>query len=74
MPRLDDALARTLDFGDTAGSSPPNHPGSRAALRLAAADGLLRNADKYKVLEKRRRQAQIKARHALGLTEMPEGR
>jgi len=73
MPRLDDALARTLDFGDT-GSSTPNHPVSRAGLRLAAAGGLLCNADKYKVLERRRRQAQIKARHALGLTEMPEGR
>ena len=73
MARMDDSLARTLDFGDT-GPNNPTHPGSRAGLRLAAAGGLLRHADKYKVLEKRRRQAQIRARHALGLIDMMEGR
>jgi hypothetical protein len=36
-------------------------------LRLAARPGGLRGPDKYKVLEHRRRQAQIKARRLLDL-------
>src|SRR5688500_16075559 len=38
-------------------------------LRLARPGGALRGPDKYKVLEHRRRQAQIKARHLLELME-----
>jgi hypothetical protein len=62
MVRFDGSLARTLDFGEKASSSRPNR------RRL----GLLRGPDKYKVLERRRRTAQIKARHALDLIEMME--
>jgi hypothetical protein len=73
MARFEGSLARPLDFGDTTVNA-PIHSGARAGLRLAAPGGLLRGPDKYKVLEKRRRQAQIKARHALNLIDMMEGR
>lgn len=72
MARFEGSLARTLDFGDTATAAV--HSGARAGLRLASPDGLLRGTDKYKLLEKRRRQAQIRARHALNLIDMMEGR
>ena len=62
MVRFDGSLARALDFGEMASSSRPNR------RRL----GLLRGPDKYKVLEHRRRTAQIRARHALDLIEMME--
>jgi hypothetical protein len=42
-------------------------------LRLASAAGVLRGPDKYKVLEHRRRQAQIKARRLLDLMAEGEG-
>ncbi len=73
MARFEGSLARTLDFGDTT-TPPPVYSGARAGLRLASPGGLLRGADKYKVLEKRRRRAQIAARHALNLIDMMEGR
>jgi hypothetical protein len=73
MARFDDSLARTLDFGETATPAPAISMG-RAGLRLASPGGLLRGPDKYTVLEKRRRRAQIKARHVLGLVDMMEGR
>ncbi|MFL6279752.1 MAG: hypothetical protein ACJ731_06560 [Vicinamibacterales bacterium] len=75
MERFDGSLARTLDFGETtvyqrmvgrrdaAGAS-----SSRPTRRL----GLLHRPDKYKVLERRRRTAQINARHALDLIELME--
>ena len=66
--RFDGSLARQFDFGDldtpvrgaalAAGSKP---------LRLAARPAGLRGPDKYKVLDHRRRQAQIKARRLLDL-------
>jgi hypothetical protein len=62
MVRFDGSLARALDFGGMPSSSRPNR------RRLS----LLRGPDKYKVLEHRRRTAQIKARHALDLIEMME--
>ena len=71
MARFDGSLARTLDFGDAA---PAVHSGGRAGLRLAAPGGLLRGPDKYKVLEHRRRRAQIRARRALSLIDVMEGR
>ena len=72
MARFDGSLARTLDFGDT--TTAAIHAGTRAGLRLASPGGVLRGADKYKLLEKRRRRAQIKARRALSLIDMMEGR
>jgi hypothetical protein len=62
MFRVDGSLARKLDFGDAPGI-PGVRPGSRGRLAL------LRGPDKYKVLERRRRAAQIKARHTLDLLD-----
>ena len=39
----------------------------RRGLRLVSPAGILRGAEKYRVLDLRRRRAQIVARHALGL-------
>ncbi len=66
MSRFNDSLARKLDFGAESG---PQRAGGRAGLRLALAGGPLRGPDKYKVLEHRRRQAQIRARRLLELME-----
>jgi hypothetical protein len=65
MARNDGSVARQLDFGDDGaqglyGSHRPNR-----GLRLAVPSAVLRGPDKYKVLEHRRRQAQIKARKAV---------
>ena len=73
MARFEGSLARALDFGDTPATA-TILAGGRAGLRLAAPGGLLHGPDKYKVLDKRRRQAQIKARHVLSPIEMREGR
>lgn len=67
MSRFDGSLARTLDFGETTTTMPVVQ--GRSGLRLAAAGGLLRGPGKYKVLEARRRQAQIRARRVLDLLE-----
>jgi hypothetical protein len=78
MSRLDSSLARTLDFGELMISHRPirgltslrtvaGHQG-RARHRL----GLLRGPDKYKVLDQRRRAAQIRARHAMDLIDVME--
>lgn len=66
MPRFDGTLALKLDFGSTTTTTAPVAPhrgGNR--LRLAGPNG----PDRYKVLEHRRRQAQIKARHLLDQME-----
>jgi len=66
MYRVDGSLARTLDSGETASAVRVAQP--RSLRRL----GLLRGPDKYKVLERRRRAAQIKARHLLDLIDIQE--
>ena len=65
MTQFDGSTALTLDFGGVTTST----TGGRNGLRLAVPTGGLRGPDKYKVLEHRRRQAQIKARHLLQLME-----
>ena len=70
MPRVDGSLARTLDFGETTTTAMPG----RGVLRLADPGGILRGPGKYKVLERRRRQAQITARRVLDLIEAGERR
>jgi hypothetical protein len=65
---FDGAAALELDFGGITTTSPASGRG-RIALRLAVPSGRLRGPDKYKVLEHRRRQAQIRARHLLELME-----
>ena len=68
MTRFDGSTALKLDFGGmtTTGTLAG---GRRGDLRLAVPGGGLRGPDKYKVLEHRRRQAQMKARHLLDLME-----
>ncbi len=71
MSRFDGTLARSLDFGEVTTTAPVFVQG-RSGLRLAGSGGLLRGKDKYKVLEGRRRQAQITARRVLDLIEASE--
>jgi hypothetical protein len=84
MSRFDGSLARTLDFGDEA-AVPARYARRRtgglssldprvAALRVRPSRllGLLRGPDKYTVFDRRRRAAQIKARHAMDLIDVIE--
>lgn len=74
------ALATPFDFGEIGPTASAPVHGARlrspvGELRLAARRGLLRGPGKYKVLEHRRRQAQIAARHVLDLfDEIDSGR
>ena len=70
MTRTNGSLARTLDFEDSLDGLQPN-PRGPAPLRLARGPRL-RGADKYKALEARRRQAQIRARRLLDLLDAQE--
>jgi hypothetical protein len=65
MPRFDGSLARQLDFGDITTSTFPPARQLKANLKLAGQPEGVRGPEKYKVLEHRRRQAQIKARRLL---------
>ena len=65
MARNDGALARQLDFGDDETGSGQRSLGRQRGLRLAGPSAVLRGPDKYKVLEHRRRRAQIKARKVI---------
>jgi hypothetical protein len=66
MYRVDGSLARKLEFGET---TTDVRVAQHRSLRRR---GLLRGPDKYKVLERRRRAAQIKARHFLDQSDMQE--
>lgn len=66
MYRVDGSLARKLEFGET--TTDVRAAQYRSLRRL----GLLRGPDKYKVLERRRRAAQIKARHLLDQIDIPK--
>lgn len=71
MIRVDGSLARKLDFGEMpANGSTATASGRRPMLRLARASHL-RGPDKYKVLDARRRHAQIRARKLLDLLDEP---
>jgi hypothetical protein len=60
MVSIDGSLARALEFSDA--------KDVRVAPRVSFRRlGLLRGPEKYQVLERRRRAAQIKARHAIDL-------
>ena len=74
MRRLDGSLARRLDFDDTPIGSPleRDRGTNTSPIRLRLGLGLLRGAGKYQAFEKRRRAAQIKARHALDLIDLAE--
>ena len=53
-----------LDVGDRSAGGP-----GRNGLRLAASSGRLRGPEKYRILDLKRRRAQIRARRALGLVD-----
>ena len=63
MRRVDGSLARTLDFGDTPATTAFSIRSVHG--RLAIQPRVLRGPDKYKALDHRRRQAQIRARRLL---------
>jgi hypothetical protein len=58
MQRRAAATATRLDFGDVP---------FRKGLRLAAHPGVFGGPDKYRILDVKRRRAQIRARRILGL-------
>ena len=59
MHRRAAATARQLDFGEMP---------FRRRLSLATPSGVLRGPEKYRILDLKRRRAQIRARRELGLT------
>jgi hypothetical protein len=70
MATFDGSLARTLDFGEPL--APETTPKNTRIVRWSAAPADAgsrvlpwRGSDKYRVLEHRRRQAQIRARRLL---------
>jgi len=68
MERQCQAVARRLNLGELPAERMTSRE-SRNALRLATPSGDLRGPDKYRVLDLRRRRAQIRARHALSLMQ-----
>jgi hypothetical protein len=77
MSRFDSSLARPLDFGELTSHKPIRGLTSLRTLQGPQGMGrrrleLLRGPDKYKVLDQRRRAAQIKARHAMDLIDVME--
>jgi hypothetical protein len=70
MTRFNGSAALQFDFGGVT-SVTTTAPARlrRSGLRLAAPTGGVRGPDKYKVLDHRRHQAQMKARHLLQLME-----
>ena len=77
MTGFDGSLALELDFGLDLGPEFSNAPArvtstggpGRAALRLAPGPIGLSGPEKYRVLDLRRRRAQIRARHLLALMD-----
>ena len=57
------ALALRLDFGEMPGR------GGRSGLRLALPSGAVCEPDKYRLLDLKRRRAQMRARRLLGLMD-----
>ena len=66
--RFDGSAALTLDFGAVTTTTRTVRLARRASMRLAPTNGV-GGTEKYKMLEHRRRQAQIKARRLLDLME-----
>jgi hypothetical protein len=58
-------LTGTLDFG----GETPKRPTRRGLTLATPLDRLLRGPDKYRVLDLKRRRAQIRARRELGLID-----
>lgn len=70
MSGFEGSLARKLDFGELPTTVTSTGGRGRAGLRLAPSPGRLTGPDKYRALERRRRQAQISARRLLELMSM----
>lgn len=69
MARFEGTLARKLDFGELPTTVTSTGGRGKTRLRLAPPTGRSTGPDKYRNLELRRRQAQIRARHLLGLLD-----
>ena len=68
MNGFEGSLALRLDFGESPAKVTSTGRG-RAGLRLASGAEQLTGPDKYRVLDARRRRAQIRARHLLDLMD-----
>ena len=64
MARFDGTLALKLDFGEPVTTTTLANV-SKRGMRLAPTSATARGPQKYRILEHRRRQAQIKARRLL---------
>jgi hypothetical protein len=69
MSRFEGSLAVKLDFGELPTRVTSTGSRGRAGLRLAAGTNQLGGPEKYRVLDLRRRQAQIRARRLLDLMD-----
>jgi hypothetical protein len=69
MSGFDGSLARKLDFGEQPGAVTGTGVRGGASLRLARPLPRLSGPDKYRVLDVRRRRAQIAARRLLDLCD-----
>ena len=69
MSGFEGSLALKLDFGDSPARVTSTGGRGPAGLRLAARAYQLTGPDKYRVLDARRRRAQIRARHLLDLMD-----
>jgi hypothetical protein len=69
MARVDGSLARKLDFGAVTTTTFQTSHAGKGTLRLAARGRGVSGPDKYRVLDHRRHQAQIKARRLLDLLD-----
>lgn len=67
MSAYEGTLARQLELGGGEGWVEPRQGLRHRGLRLAALPSRLRGPDKFRILEHRRRQAQIAARRLLDL-------
>ena len=69
MTGFEGTLARKLDFGEQPAQVTSTGGRGRAGLRLAPGSSGRTGPDKYKVLDLRRRRAQIRARRLLDLMD-----
>jgi hypothetical protein len=69
MSGFEGSLALKLDFGELPARVTSTGSSGRAGLRLASGTDQLSGPDKYRVLDIRRRRAQIRARHLLDLMD-----
>jgi hypothetical protein len=69
MSGFEGSLALKLDFGELPARVTSTGSRGRAGLRLASGTEQLNGPDKYRVLDIRRRRAQIRARRLLDLMD-----